>query len=65
VRSSLAPFATQAAAVAARLGHKHSNITIERYTKAFDDARAKAAATAGALLDEALAWQPPRLQAVK
>jgi integrase len=45
--------------VSERLGHASPGITLAIYANVLEGAKTKAAATAGAVLDEALAWQPP------
>lgn len=50
--------------VAQRLGHSTPAITLSLYAGVLEHAKSKAAATAGAVLDEALAWQPAQLQVV-
>jgi integrase len=51
--------------VADRLGHSSPAITLAVYANVLEEAKSKAAATAGAVLDEALAWAPAVLRAVK
>jgi integrase len=51
--------------VSSRLGHSSVGITLNTYASVLDDAKDKAAATAGAVLDEALAWAPAAMRRVK
>lgn len=51
--------------VADRLGHSSPAITLAVYANVLEAAKSKAAATAGAALDEALSWKPATLRAVR
>jgi integrase len=50
--------------VAERLGHSSVSITLNTYAGVLEDAKGKAGATAGAVLDEALAWSPQSIRVV-
>jgi integrase len=50
--------------VAERLGHASPAITLNLYASVLESAKTKAAATAGVVLDEALAWAPPSVRRV-
>jgi len=46
-------------------GHANVTITLNTYASVLEEMKEKAAATAGAALDEALAWQPAGLVRIK
>jgi integrase len=50
--------------VAERLGHSSPAVTLNLYASVLEAAKTKAAATAGAVLDEALAWAPASIRRV-
>jgi integrase len=50
--------------VAERLGHSSPAVTLNLYASVLESAKTKAAATAGVVLDEALAWAPATLRVV-